>query len=117
MAEQQNPDAIQMFQSLSSPQSTEEREDVFRRTNELMATFMLKGSMLWAADIIATMDHLDLNSVRYRDNEDLFLKRIKNQGIVINIENAEHYNFHYISILNPDHQMLELWMAGKWLIY
>ena len=52
-----------MFQSLSSPQSTEEREDVFRRTNELMATFMLKGSMLWTADIIATIGHLDLNKI------------------------------------------------------
>ena len=118
---------------------------------------MLKGSVLWAADIIAIMDHLDLNkigvfgmspggtatcqaclqdkrikaginmdggifgdvldttiaqpfmfinSVRYRGYQNLFLKRIKNQGIVINIENVEHYNFHDISILNSDHQML-----------
>jgi hypothetical protein len=47
-----------------------------------------------------------INSVRYRGYQNLFLKRIKNQGIVINIDNDEHYNFHEISILNPGHQML-----------
>jgi dienelactone hydrolase len=171
MGEQQNPDAIQIFRSMYSAQSTEQRENVFKRTNELMPAFMLKGSKLWAKDITTTIDHLEvleskkeffkgrlnldkigvfgmslggtatgqaclmddrikaginmdggifgdildtriaqpfmfINSVRYRGYQNLFLKRIKNQGIVINIENDEHYNFHDISVLNPDQQML-----------
>lgn len=47
-----------------------------------------------------------VNTVRYQRYEEVFLKRLQNSGIVVTIPDADHYNLHDVSILDPSHIML-----------
>jgi dienelactone hydrolase len=47
-----------------------------------------------------------INSYRYSGYEKLFLKHLKKEGYVLTIPGADHYNFHDVSILDPNHPML-----------
>jgi predicted dienelactone hydrolase len=171
MQEQRNPEAMQIFKRMFTANSTDKQESIFKETNELLPTFLVEGSRLWAEDIISAINQLEflnkendffkgkldldkigvfgmsmggiatcqaclqdkrikaginmdggiygdvfdsslskpfmfINSIRYNGYENVFLKRLKNSGVVITIKNADHYNFHDISILDPTHQML-----------
>jgi predicted dienelactone hydrolase len=47
-----------------------------------------------------------MNSYRFIGYEDIFLDHLKGPGIVLTFPNADHYNFHEASILEPLHSML-----------
>ncbi|MFC2084838.1 alpha/beta hydrolase family protein [Bacteroidota bacterium] len=53
-----------------------------------------------------TQPFMFINSKRYISYEEIFLKHIKNEGIVITIEDSDHYNFHDISIIDKSHPWL-----------
>ena len=51
MAEQQNPEAVALFQRIFGARTMEEQRAVFEETVDRMPTFLLDGPGLWAEDI------------------------------------------------------------------
>jgi hypothetical protein len=59
MAEQSNPEMMELFQSMFTTTDPAAQETLFRKTVEAMPTFLGEGPRMWARDIIFVMDELD----------------------------------------------------------
>ena len=82
MGEQNRPDMMEMFQSMFTTRGVAAQESLFRKTVEVMPTFLGEGTRMWAEDIHFAIDVLDsLNASDERFGGKLDLEKLGVMGM------------------------------------
>jgi predicted dienelactone hydrolase len=82
MAEQSNPEMMELFHAMFTTTEPAAQESLFRQTLELMPTFLREGPRIWAQDIAFVIGELDsLNRAEGRFAGKLNLERLGVMGM------------------------------------